>query len=196
MLETAYSMGKQALALVNAEHKRIDVTDSGTLSTGSGTLGPVLLSGASQGDTAQTRDGNKIRLKGLDFIMRVNASNSAVKDTFGRLIIFKVHQPQGSLPSTTDIVETANDPETLTAWDTRGTFKILHDQFLHCRAVAKKTAFTRVDLKLDMHQIFSGSGSTVTAIETGAICFLYLYNTDVSNASEYEYQSRIVFMDN
>jgi hypothetical protein len=189
-------LSKQAIALINAEHKRVDVTASGTLSTGSGTLGPILLSGVSQGDTDSTRDGNKIRLKALDFIWRVNASNSAVKDTFGRLIIFKLKQPQGSLPAITDIVETANDPESLIAWNTRGTFKILHDQFLLSRATAKKTQYARVDLKLDMPQIFSGTSATITSIETGAICFIYLYNTDVSNASEYEYQSRIVFMDN
>jgi hypothetical protein len=196
MVRQAYSMGRQALALINAEHKHIDVTASGSLSTTSGTLGPTLLSGIAQGDTAVTRDGNKIRLKAMDFLMRINASSSATRDTLLRLIIFKVKQPQGALPSATDVLGTTNEPISLAAWDTRGTIKILYDEFIHARTSAKKEAYTRIDLKLDMPQIFSGTSAAITDIETGAIAFMATYVTDATNATGYAYESRIVFMDN
>lgn len=105
------------------EDKFHAVNGSGTVSNNGGIS---LLTGMAQGDTDQTRDGNSIKSKRLEFRLTCDKDATAT-NTYVRAIIFKDKRSNGVVPTVAELVTNANCYTPLNP-DNRTRFKVYFDR--------------------------------------------------------------------
>jgi len=115
------------------EWKNVDIALGGlSMATGASTwVGPNLLNPLSQGTTAQTRIGRKIRVKSIQlrYLWTQLASNSIASMTNPRILIIYDRNPAGALPAVTDIL-TANNILSFMNLNNTDRFMVISDTFL------------------------------------------------------------------
>lgn len=104
MAKTALQTAKWVASMINVEFKHHDISVNSTISN-SGSI--TLLNNVPQGDTTQSRDGNSVKMKGLDvnFLME---RNSSATYTYVRMIVFMDKQYDGSLSTSNEILDNLN----------------------------------------------------------------------------------------
>ena len=188
------------------ELKVIDVANAvnGAIGTAGGSI--TLLNGVSQGTDYTNRIGRKIILKSLLARLNVvpNIANSAPQGDIIRIMIVYDCQTNAAAPVLSDIIlngtVTYQSPMNL---NNRDRFKILSDKFVTMEAnVYTAGALTagsprpkqlKIFKKMNMEQIFGGTGNTVGSIQTGAIWLVIVAAT--SAFSTITFETRVRFMD-
>lgn len=192
--QKAYQLAKYAISKINSESKYIDSTISETPSTAGGL---VLLNGCAQGDGSTSRDGDSIRLQSVaaNLYMSMNAS-STTHENIVRVMIFVDLQTNGSTPAVTDVLLTAN-VNSFRNLSYGSRFKVLYDQrFTMVDADNYATKLVpKLFFKIDYHQKFSSTGSTISDISAHPV-FMLLVSNAASNLPTVAGRTRVRFLDN
>lgn len=188
------------------ELKVIDVASAVNGSTAAGGGSITLLNGVSQGTDYTNRIGRKVILKSLLVRLNVvpNIANSAPQGDIIRVMVVYDCQTNAAAPVLSDIINagsiTYQSPMNL---NNRDRFKILADKFLTMEAnVYTAGALTagsprpkqiKIWKKMNMEEIFGGTGATVGSIQTGAIFLVIVAATTAFSTISFE--TRVRFMD-
>lgn len=187
----AYQVAKAVKALVNVERKfNIVATTHNPNST---TWNLSLLSGVAQGDTAQTRDGNKFKtislsLKGQAFI---NGSASA---TALRVLIIKVKNLNGSAPATLDVFQSNNYLSSFNNVNCPYKFQILYDKYVSL-SQDRPTVHVSKYIKQQVHTTFSGTSANTSDCADGHYYLLTMTN-ESTNTPSFVFNHRLSYVDN
>lgn len=183
------------------ELKKIDVSGQNSLFTAAGTL--TLLNGVAVGTDYTDRIGRKIILKSHLFRMNVRlAGLTAGIGEFIRVMLIYDCQTNGAAPVVADILSTSTVISPINL-NNRDRFKVLKDWMIGLEAAnfaaAVVTAgspqhhFRQMYKKINMEQIFGGTGATVGSIQTGSIYLLTMGL--IGNIAAIDYDSRLRFID-
>lgn len=191
---TALRAAKFVKSLVNVEYKNIDASASTIAFSNAGAL--VNISKCAEGTEYNQRVGRSIKLKSVLVRMTLQINAAATVPCRGRVMLFIDTQNLGAIPSTTDVLNTA---DTLSPLDINGTagnrFKVLYDR-TYTFTVGNNTACApKVYKKLHNHAKFKGSTGNDSDCLEGQVYLLFI--TDVAtNVPTYSYNSRVRFLDN
>lgn len=89
---------------------------------------PLTLTTTTQGDTSSTRTGLKIYAKSLVMHYTIDWPDTATQETNCRLLIFLDKNPQGAVPSTTDLLEAATTDSLYNNVNEGRRFVVLYDK--------------------------------------------------------------------
>lgn len=167
-----------------------------------GTL--TLLNGVSTGTDYTNRVGRKILIKSLLFRVFItpSATTSAPVGDFVRIMLIWDCQANSAAASVSDVLQTTSydAPINLT---NRDRFKILTDKYVAMNPNTytagaptggnPRTASIKVYKKMSMETIYSGTGSTIGSIQSGALYLLMINALD--NASFADTYTRVRFLD-
>lgn len=196
--QKALAIAKATAKLVNVEYKSFDQLDEGNLTNLTNSL-PFCLSNITQGDTAQTRDGNSVRLKSLRVNWNAVINGSGSSNQPVRSLIFIDWQNQGADPSISDVIEdvgtgSSNKMTSLPAiLQDPGRFQILYDKVHNLSANANGYMQKEYYKEFNHHLKFEGTGAG--AQRKGSIWMVLMTNA-TSNTPSATVQSRIRFLDN
>lgn len=185
----SYLGGLKALKYLNVEKKYNDVTVSSNPSS-SGALST--LAGVGQGDTASDREGISVKWTSIHMQCSLIMHNSATH-TIVRMMILIDKQPNGSLASITDVLESA-DINSFNNKNNAYRFKTLMNRkyTLNSEYPEKSAKFNR---KLSLHTRYTGSASSVSAINSNNIIFL-IVSDEATNTPSVNLEFRLRFVDN
>lgn len=162
----------------------------------------VLMNGVAQGTDYTNRIGRKILLK--SWLFRVGIVPQAITSPSGdicRVMLIYDCQTNAATPAVTDILTTGfyNSPMNL---NNRDRFKVLADKFVTIGAANYAAgALTtgspvprqiKIFKKMNMEEIFGGTGATVGSINTGGLFVVFI---SLSATTTYVYDSRVRFLD-
>lgn len=178
--------------MLNVEYKSKDVAVSETPNT-TGTV--IYLNDIAGNDSLAGRDGLQVRLKSLQMRLTSEVNVSDV-DTFVRIMVVIDKQPQGALPSITDILESTSITSVRNL-SFRKRFVILKDtvQKLRSGAVSNNIQFMRLYKRLDMKSIYNSTGSGISNIESNGL-FLVLFSDEATNPPTISGTTRVRYLDN
>lgn len=186
-LAVAYGVKK----LINVERK-FHIT-AATHAPNSSTWNLSLLSGVAQGDTAQTRDGNKFKAIGLSIKGQIFI-DSAASATAVRCMLVKVKSLQGAAPSTTDILQSNNYLSSYNNVNCPYRFQILWDRTFSVSTDRPTLHFSKF-IKQQTHSTFSGATAAVTDCQEGHYYFITMTN-ESTNTPDIVFNHRLTFVDN
>lgn len=201
-------MAIKALSMLNSEDKRADITYSVAAQTTTAVL--TLLNGLAQGTTDVTRVGDDVRFKNL-YLRGAWSHNGSGNDVqFGRIIIFRDNQTNGSAPSASDVLQTAADPFSPRNLDYSRRFKILYDQNVTLTNAGKEGIIIRKFFDFNKNKIGTHTGAkgyqhktdyglsnlgTVADISTGSYYVLTMADT-ATNGPFIRWTTRMRYIDN
>lgn len=163
-----------------------------------------LIDGVSAGTDFTNRIGRKIVLKSMLCrfnLTGINTQSTTLGDTV-RVMVFYDNQTNGAVPVVGDVLSTGAfmDPINL---NNRDRFKVLSDQFVELEgttytggaltAGSPKHHFHQIFMKVNLEEIFSGTGSTVASIATGGVFVLLI--SQRNNFTNADVNTRIRFND-
>lgn len=184
---------KHIKRLINVEIKHFDVNSSTTVST-AGSV--IALSGISQGDTVNNRDGDSVKLMNnvLRFSLTTNAS--ATVDTQVRMILFRGKQENAASYAVTDILESA-DLLSPKKYAERFRSKILFDRTIQLTEQESTSTNTRRLVKTFTNKLYGHVQFTAAAatVENGGLYLLVISNQGV-NTPTFAYYNRLTYTDN
>lgn len=186
----ALAIARFAKSALNVEYKVHDTNPSGTQST---TTTYTLLNGLGQGDTGESRDGDKVRYKSL-LIQGQWKRNTSATTTNIRCYLVIDKQTNGLQPDANSIFEADSDP-----------FSLRNATYMKRYAILKTWVFTLNDdydqknikayIPLDMVTWYSGTGSTVSAIRNNSV-YLVMVSDQPTNTPSYDLHTRMRYIDN
>lgn len=154
----------------------------------------LLINGITLGTQQGQRVGNRIRLKRA--VGRVNFSQSGAAATLApnsvRLLVVLDKQPNGAAPSYTQLfTNTTAGEEYLSAINVDGEkrYKVLYDKLFTLQVHGGSTNTPEektVRINIPLHKVitvYNGTGSTVAAVNTNALHFMYLSDTSSAAAN-------------
>lgn len=147
-----------------------------------------------QGDDTQTRSGNRVRAKLLEFNAVFTYSLAHTIPVNCRLIIFKDKEPNGVLPTTASMLSIAGEPISLRNgiyWPSK--YTKVADRIVVLSA-DKQTQTIRIVKRLNTPIAFNGAGGTYSAIVNNGY-YVYLMTDAVANYPAYLYSARVRFTD-
>lgn len=195
----ALKMAHNIKKLINVEYKKIDTAN--TISVGTATITNLTL--IPQGDDNNERVGNSILHKYVTFKSNLsgNTSNTAIGAVV-RMVIFRFARSDGTIPSVGDILETTNNPLSAYARDLtrRDDMEVIRDKLW---TVTNSTGSAKSILQYkfnytfpeNKHQKFTGIGSTETSVKSGGV-YMLLVSDQTVNSPEFDFYSRITYVDN
>lgn len=189
----AYAIGKQALAMINAEKKHFDASASDQPGTT-----PLLtcLNGIAQGDTDVTRDGSSVRFKALQFqmLLHLNTTTQPLYDVF-RVVIFRHYQPAGVNP-TNALVMATTAINSFTNWHSRDLYEILLDKTYCLDPTAGPFSIAdSVDFRLDDVTRWNGATAASTDLDNNGY-WIMCWGIENTNKSVFGWQTRMLYYDN
>ncbi len=197
---TALRIARATAKLINVEFKSFDHLEEGTI-TNLPNAATFVLSNITQGDTAQQRDGNSVRLKSLlvNWNLRIDASGNPNQPC--RSVIFIDWQNTGEDPALAgEVLEntgtTSNDKMTAlpAILSDPGRFTILYDKTYNLNNTAGGGNRTfEFYSKKDYHLKFESTGGD--AQRKGSI-WMAVYTNATSDTPAVTVQSRIRYLDN
>lgn len=183
---------KGLYGVVNSEMKYVDSSQTGVSISNTGGL--YSLSVMAQGDTQETRQGQKILAK--DLLLRGSLQvNASATSTRVRMIIGVDKMGNGAYPTTTDILDSASVYAPLDIDDSQGRFVILYDRLYNLETDGKDSVAFKIYKKLDFHIAFKGTTATEADIGKNYIWILFLTDEAV-NTPTVSYIARMKYYDN
>lgn len=185
------------------ELKFIDTQVTNTQVTTAGAI--TLINGVAQGTDFTNRIGRKILMKSIlqNWMLYPNSStNMAAGDVVRVMTIYDNQPNSGSTPAVTDVLVTAdvNSPLNL---NNRDRFQVLLDKRFPMGGAQYSVGSLSTGSPLMRHKstykkclkdvIFSGTGSTLGSIQTGALYYLTISKTN--NATTLDSYHRVRFSD-
>jgi len=166
--------------------------------------GLVLLNGVSQGSDYNNRIGRKIVMTSIFFRCTVAlAASPNAQSEVVRLMIVYDEQTNNVDPGGTDILQTSTATVSFNNLSNRDRFKVLYDKIRVVNAqgqtngsLGDKAYFSKY-IKIGLPVIFSGTGGTSGAIQTGALYALFSSQelTASTNQPKGAFNSRVRFID-
>lgn len=188
----ALSLAMMLKKLMNVERKFhiVAATHAPSLST----WNISLLSGIAQGDTSQTRDGNKC--KAISLHCQGNAFlDSSASATVVRIIIFKDKSSQGAQPVATDLLQTQNYISSYNNVNCPYRFKVLLDKTIDLSSTGTQVRNFDYFIKLQQHLTYGGAGGNQSDCEQGHLYIATLSN-ETTNLPDIVFNNRLTFVDN
>ncbi len=198
----ALAIASKVAKALNVEKKYHDVVVAGQF----GDNGQVtLLNGIAQGDTASTRDGDQV--KALKLYWKGNIANDNTSNSYlFRFIIFQDRQADGTAPTITEVLQTAN-PRAPLNMDNKLRFKVLHDKFfmLQSKSAASndlKALEGYMDLSKiykkaqGMRSVYGGTGATTGDINSNSLWCLAISNNSTDTEATTNIYFRLRYVDN
>jgi hypothetical protein len=153
--------------LLNVEEKNIDFTMTyPSIVAGGPVIVPLNLVG--QGDTAQDRNGNSIKILRSHLRLFLNVPSTVTPAVFVRVLIVRDKQCNGALPSITDILS-ANLVESFRNVNTEQRFIFLHDETYGLSSLSGSQFFELAIMPQPYHVEFKGTGNLITDISTNSL---------------------------
>lgn len=172
------------------EHKYKENTIS-TDPTTSGTFN--LLNGLQQGDDANTREGNRVKMGSI--YIKGTMTNSDATSNQIRMVLFIDTQPNGAAPTEALLFQDNVAPENgaLIEANSHRRFKILKDWHFNLSATAQSgdTRIIKYFKKLYGEVLYTGNVGDITDISKNSL-YLYMTSTDASGGivSSLDYRMR------
>lgn len=190
----AWKTAKYLATLVNVETKTLDTGSVFVPNTSFNSTGTVLyLTGMAQGTDYNQRVGNSIKCQYMNlvqvFFLGTNSQNTC------RVILFRDRENRQSLPSVTDVLESA-DPRAQYNHNNTDRFTILKDQFFILDTYHPTRAFewSKSD---KTHIRYEGTTSGVSDADENNVFLLYLADSASGAASPIStYNFRLGYVDN
>lgn len=176
--------------LVNVEKKFINTSIVVPVST-SGGIQNISLVG--QGDTDVTRNGDSIKMHGLQCHLTAVMSTSAEQSFYRYMIVLDKDTRQGTA-AMTDVLE-SSAINSFTNRDGHDRFVVLKDDVIPYSITGNQTAHREFFIPLDLHAKYVSSGATAADSAQNQILFVHVSNEAV-NSVYVNFQSRISFYDN
>lgn len=193
--QTAMQKATKALAIVQKQKRAVEwkYHDRLVTSTNITQLGTVnTLTFVPQGDTNQTRDGDKLQARHLS-IRGTLTSNGSKSTAKVRLIVFRANKENASNLLQSEILDN-NDPNSHKSWSDRFRTKTLLDRTYDLNQQVSGTLVLKsFNFNIKLNDPINFTAGT-TAIENGGIYMMYLSDT-VVNMPTIIYQSRLLFTD-
>lgn len=161
----ALTLAKRVYSMVDPERKYIDTDISQTIDS-TGFVQCLVQLG--QGDTAEQRTGNSIKLESLVFKGALSFDTGTTSNnTFFRLIVLIDTSHQGVAPAITDVLDSSSTTSLLNL-NNRGRFVILYDKLFTLNDYRLSRQFQYYK-KLNLHVRYSGTTNTVASVGKNAI---------------------------
>lgn len=196
-IQRALSIGKQALALVNAEKQFYDVA---------GSVNPVVtptaqcLTAVPEGDDDGNRQGRSIRVKELQVRLNFYSATAATNSQVVRVFIVKDNLPNGSVPTVGTLFEGGTQGIlNMPILDAQqGRFKWIYDEMftLGTTAGGQDAKVITISQKMDHVVSYISAAGTTAAAGQGTLWLFVLTDTISGNASTGAFYSRIRYYDN
>lgn len=187
----------------NEERKFVDtLTVSTTLepdSTG-GTI--TYISGISEGDGQENREGRECRLRSLEIKGSIKDTGSAGTDVITRMVIVrKLGDANGAAPTISDIYDSATDYRTLPAVVYKGEYQVLMDKVItHPRFGVAATSANRTSMvnfykswKKARKLTYLGAGSTIVTAGRGHYFLICWSNQPATDNPQVNLNIRLSF---
>lgn len=183
------------------ELKAVDTNTSLSAIAGNGSL--QLINGIATGTDYTDRTGRKIILKSLlaRIFIYPTLTTSSSYGVVTRCLIIYDSQANGANPATTDILNVATYDAPMNL-NNRDRFKILYDKYVTTPSfVNTASALTvgsptprifKIFKKMNLEQIFGGTGSTIGSIQTGSIFVLLINSEDQKTSADAYFRVRFV----
>lgn len=182
--------------LINVEKKMWDMSVSGVITDGAGSL--QLLTGISIGDNYNQRDGNSVKLQSNYFVMRV-FNNPAASFSNIRFVLVQDNEYNGTALTTAQILEVATAPASLVAPlnHTIGSrLNILYDKYISLGGAGQNTAIVEQYTTFnESHIKFNDANITTTTLREGHLYMLLISDVG-ANYPGYDYYNRVRYTDN
>jgi len=181
--------------LLNVEKKYIDVAPA--INAGLTTAGTTINAPA-QGDTANTRDGNSIKMLSWS-IKGVVSKNAAATNTYLRMIVLLDRAPDGAVPLITEVLDYAGlangvnahyDPENMGA-----RYKVLKDHRWVLNDTDRPSYAFDFYGDINNHVKFSGPSGGIAGQTQNAL-HVYFISNQPTNTPGVSYISRVRYVDN
>jgi len=185
--ETAYSLGKNAMALLNTEVKYHEV--SGSVNPSSASWSAIHLNSIAQGDGGSTRDGDSIRIKKLEFRLTFT-QNAAASNTGVRLVLCRIPHV-GAI----DVSVSAFDNPTLDSFrshDYMRSWNLVDDNVVLLTSGSQPYFFQSKQLAVNWRCTYAPAAITVRTNDLYLICC----STEAANTPTLDYNIRTHFIDN
>lgn len=176
--------------LVNVEKKFTDQTVGTTVTT---TGGIQCLNLVAQGSTDITRNGDSIKMHGLQYKLNVGINSSANQTVYRHMIVLDKDSRQGT-PAISDILSTANTISP-TNVDGHDRFVILKDERIALNTGGVPSKVYDEYIPLDIHAKYVSAGSTVADTAQNTLWFVNITN-EATNGAGVSGHFRVSFYDN
>lgn len=184
--------------LVNAEKHYHDISNISSTVTWSGTVIP--LCGIAQGDTEQTRTGNSIFVRSINFKMIAYLRGSAPSDTLRVIVFMDNNAATGVAPVASDLLEyTGNQLASMSPLkfpEARNRFKILSNKVYSLNTARNPEMQIKYFKKLRHHVKYIGTTATDYGKGQLYVCIITDSNAGGTDDLGIRYQARVTFMDN
>ena len=195
---TTKSAGVKALKKVNkiirnTEKKFIDNASSGNQSS---TIAITPISLAGQGDTASSREGNKLVMMSLQMKYTWKQSESAAA-TRCRIMIVEDRQVNGATFSANDLLEsTALGTAIISPLNLDGAFrfKVLYNKVHSLSINGSKVQYAEMFKKINIRARYSNSGGTIASVLSSGL-FVVAVSDETSQTPNLSFFTRIRFND-
>lgn len=187
---TAFNTANYLKTLINVERKYHSVTISQNPDNSTGAV--TYLSGLTQGDTASNRDGNKVRVRSIQYHGRISINPSATQ-TNVRVLLCRLKDTNGTDASITDLFET---PSVYEFYKTNEIFnyKVLKDKTFTVNSDKPNVVF-RWFIKQNSHLQYSGNSNAVTDQQRNGY-FLISISDQMTNTPTVGGRTRMQYIDN
>jgi len=199
-LATAYL--KKALGL-NTETKWVDTveTNTGTNSSAQALANPLLIP---QGDTANSRNGDSVRLTSYTCRLRIMANTAATTPTFVRIIFVKFKDSRGEQPGASQFLDSASR---ITSFYNMGDtilstgYTILFDKTIPINISSsddstKMVTFNYKPLQHHLKWLATDTSGAITNLMDGYVRGYIMTSETGSNTPNYWADHRVKFVDN
>jgi hypothetical protein len=141
----------------------------------------TLLNGIAQGDDIGSRESNDVLMTSVSGIIQLQCADAT--NVFRTLIVWD-KQPNGLTPTQADLIQgsnTADVSEPLKAQrkDFYKRFKILYDKVNSLNLVSQVNKVLRFRIPLHRQSKYSGGGSTIASIATGALWLVQISDSTI-----------------
>lgn len=204
--QKALSMVRYVKSLINVEKKQVDtsITAPGTAIPVAGAANAILLTGVAQGDTDDTRNGNKIKLSALSIkanFFRLAVAGSTANPTV-RMIVFNDKNSNGVAPAIADLLDATSIIGRYNPDNAGSRFKILHDKRYSFGWLNSTTntgaglmsANDSIYKKCGWHVKFDGTTAAQADCVSGHL-YVFLF-CDTASVMEGSVTARVEYIDN
>lgn len=182
---------KKKVSLLNVEVKNHDQHFAGTIPT-QASVAAQGLNLMIQGDTAVTRDGNKVKSIALDLKLQLHLASA---DETVRLLVMYAPVSNGQTPLLSEMVEAVADIRSFRNLLNTHSYQTLVDETFILDQVSNQTIMWKKHLDLSNHVKFNGAAAAFAQCESGLIVS-FLYNTEGTPATTFDFDSRFRYVDN
>lgn len=177
----------------NTEKKFVDVDDSIFISN-TFTIIPLTLVG--QGDTASSREGNKIVFSSMEMKYTLKIG-SAASQTRCRILIVKDKQVNESLFTANDLLQSSAQGTAIVSpknLDNMFRFVILYDKVHSLQNTGTSVNFAKMFKRMNMPARYLSTGGAITNIASNGL-FLVALSDETTNTPALSYYIRTRFID-